>query len=102
VLLLSKGLLTRPWCLLEIREAMRLQKPIVLLELKGPGQSFSFDDAIAMLEDMENNLPPLNPWAIGELQAHMEGEPLSQLQQTVKQALEIGRATRVPRLNING
>ena len=33
----TKGILTRPWCLLEIREAMKLQKPIVLLELKGPG-----------------------------------------------------------------
>jgi len=102
VLMLSKGLLTRPWCLLEIREAVRLQKPIVLLHLKGPGQSFSFDDAFALLDDLETNLPPLNPWAIGELRPHLGGDSLRQLQVTVRHALEVGRAAMVPHLNING
>ena len=130
VLLLSRGLLTRPWCtqrrvkirtlsniscsshyeampcmagLLEIRQAMRKQKPIVLLELTGPGHSFSFDDAYAMLRDLENKLPPLNPWAIDELRKHLDaGETLVDLQQTVLSAIEIGRSSRVPHLNING
>ena len=103
VLLLSHGLLTRPWCLLEIREAMRKQKPIVLLKLTGPGHGFSFDDAIEMLEDLENKLPPLNPWAIDELRKHLDaGETLVDLQQTVLRAIEIGRSSRVPHLNING
>jgi len=102
VLLLSKGLLTRPWCLLEIREAMRLQKPIVLLALAGPGQSFSFDDAFALVSDLESNLPPLNPWGLDELRTHLDNEPLSELQDTVRKALEMGRAAGVTRLNING
>jgi len=102
VLLLTKGLLARPWCLLEVREAVRLQKPIVLLELKGPGQSFSFDDAFALLSDLESNLPPLNPWAIGELRAQLKEEPLSELQETVREALEMGRAAGVLHFNING
>ena len=89
--------------LLEIRQAMRKQKPIVLLELTGPGHSFSFDDAYAMLRDLENKLPPLNPWAIDELRKHHDaGETLVDLQQTVLGAIEIGRSSRVPHLNING
>jgi len=99
VLLLSQGVLTRPWCLLEIREAVRLQKPIVLLELKGPGQSFSFDAAFELMSDLESNLPP---WAVDELCAHLKEEPLSELQDTLRKALETGRAAGVPHFNING
>jgi hypothetical protein len=99
VLLLSKGVLARPWCLLEIREAVRLQKPIVLLELKGPGQSFSFDVAFALLSDLESNLPP---WVLDELRTHLNGEPLSELQDTLRKALETGHAAGVPHFNING
>ena len=64
VLLLSEGVLTRPWCLLEVREAAQMGKPIVLLELKG--KRFSFDDAFALLADLENELPSRNPEAIDE------------------------------------
>ena len=103
VLLLSKSLLTRPWCLLEIREAMRKHKPIVLLELTGPGHGFSFDEAFAMLKDIEANLPPLNPYAIDELRKHLDaGETLIDLQDIVLRAIAIGRSSRVPHLNING
>ena len=81
---------------------MRLKKPIVLLELKGPGQSFSFDNATALLSDIEQRMPALNPWCIPELRTHLKNEPLSTLQETVMQALQIGRAARVNQLNING
>jgi len=102
LLLLSNSVLARPFCLLEIREAMRLKKPIVLLELKGPGQSFSFDAAFALISDLESNLPRLNPSAVGELKAHLKKEPLSELQVTVQKALEMGRAAGVSHFNING
>jgi len=102
VLLLSKNLLTRPWCLLEIREAARLQKPIVLLELQGPGQSFSFDAAFELMSDLESNLPQFNPSAIDDLRAHLNGEPLSKLQDIVSKALEMGRVGGHLHLNING
>jgi hypothetical protein len=102
VILLSQSVLARPWCLLEIREAVRLQKPIVLLELKGPGRSFSFEAAVYLLSDLESHLPPLNPTALDELRAHMNGAPLNELQDTVRQALETSRAVGVPHLNING
>jgi len=99
LLLLSKGVLARPWCLLEIREAVCLQKPIVLLELKGPSHSFNFDAAFALMNDLESSLPPR---AVGELRAHLKGEPLSELQDTVRNALEIGHTAGVLHFNING
>lgn len=71
VLLLSKGLLSRPWVLLEINHAVSLKKPIVLLELRGPGQTFSFDDALAMLDDLETSLSMLNSTAVDELHARL-------------------------------
>jgi hypothetical protein len=87
--------------LLEICEAERLQKPIVVLELKGPGKQFSFEKAFALLADLESNLRALNPMAIVELQAHSQ-QPLSEMQETVRKILETARARGVPHLNING
>ena len=114
-MLLSKGVLTRPWCLLEIHTAARLKKPTVLLELRGGCEPFSFEEAFALLEDLEDRLPPLNPVAIGELHAPLQREgslcggagslrgearPLVELQETVRQVLEAGRAGMV-HLTIN-
>ena len=91
-------------CLLEIREAAKIGKPIVLLELQDKG--FSFDDALYMLDDLERELPLRNPDALDELRAHLgRDESLLDLQQTVKRALEGAMAEhsgRVPRLNIQG
>jgi len=102
VLMLTPGLLTRPWCLLEIRRAMRESKPIVLLELKGPGRHFSFEEAFALMSNLQKNMPPRNPWCIDELYAHLGDESLTSLQTTVKHALDIGRASKVCQLNIDG
>lgn len=106
VLLLSEGLLTRPWCLLEIREAMRLKKPIVLLHLKGPAHGvFSFDDALAMLSDLEGEMPRRNEGCLDELRAHLDnGETIHSLGQTIVAALEMGRSVTSQQLelDING
>ena len=75
---------------------MRLEKSIVLLQLKGPGQRFSFDDAFALLSDLENNMPSRNPYCLADLSAHLGDESLSTLQQTVIRALEKGRAAEGP------
>ena len=104
VLLLTHGLFTRPWCLLEIRRAMRERKPIVLLELTGPSQpTFSYDSTLELLRDLEHKLPPINPSAIDELRKHLDPtETLYNLQETVLRAFELGRSSQVLHLNING
>jgi hypothetical protein len=125
VILLSKGLLTRsvhhinlvmriteciarvccdgrrPWCLLEICEAMRMKKPIILLQLQGPGKEFSFDDAFVLLSNLKATLHELNPPAIVELRTHAK-QSLVELQETVRQALEMAQAKGVSHMNVNG
>jgi hypothetical protein len=78
-----------------------LRKPIVLLELKGAGQEFSFEDAFGLLSDLKTNLRTLNPSALVELNAHSQ-MPLSELQEAVKQAVEVSLWSRVRPFNING
>ena len=104
MLLLTHGLFTRPWCLLEIRRAVRKRKPIVLLELTGPSQpTFSYDNALELLHNLEHKLPTLNPSAIDELRKHLgPSETLYNLQETVLRAFELGRSSQVLHLNING
>ena len=79
-----------------------MNKPIVLLELTGPGQYFSFDEAFALVSDLENEMPSRNQYCLPELVKHLKGESLSSMQETLKGALEIGRAARVQQFNING
>ena len=99
VLLLTEGVLTRPWCLLEIHEAKLHRKPIVLLSIKG--KRFAFDDAFEMLRDLEGTLPALNPYAIDELRAHIGSLTLSELGDSVREALETARTRSVRTLNLN-
>jgi hypothetical protein len=59
VLLLTKSLLTRPWCLVEIYTALVSNIPIVpvLLKLSNkPGDEYCFTKARRMLEDLQNFL----------------------------------------------
>jgi hypothetical protein len=100
-----------PWCLLEICEAMRLNKPIVLLKLKGAGRDYSLDEAFELLDDLEINLRELNPAGIAELRAQAK-QSLEEVATTVRQALiqalvrasctSVWHGNNVPNLNING
>ena len=83
---------------------MDSQKPIVLLQLTGPGQHFSFDDAYALIGDLEGQMPARNPYCVDELRHHLGGMTLTAFQQILRAALEQGRAAseRIPHLNING
>ena len=63
LLICTPGVLTRPWCLLEVKEAMEQRKPIVLLKLTSPdGRRFSFEETHEMLDDLEGRMPALNPY----------------------------------------
>ena len=56
VLLQTRDVLTRPWVLLELFEAIRLNIPIVTLHVAGSG--YDFDAARAFLADLERQLAP--------------------------------------------
>lgn len=44
VLLLTKGVLTRPWCLIEIVTAIQLQIPVLPVQIVKPGAEFHYPD----------------------------------------------------------
>ena len=100
MLLLSEGLLTRPWCLLEINEAMKQQRPVVLLNLKG--RRFSFEGAHTLLADIEREMPKHNADCLGALRAHLGGQSLDELARAVVAALAKGAEQKVVLLDMNG
>lgn len=66
VLLCTKGLLTRPWCLLELYEARRYGIPVIPVVMSGRG--FSMKEASHFLRNLETELERENPGAIGVIQ----------------------------------
>jgi len=44
-LLLTEGVLTRPWCLIEVVMANQFDVPVIPIEVKKPGVNFQFPDA---------------------------------------------------------
>ena len=68
VLLLTKAVLTRPWCLLELLTAIDAGVPIVGVTLVGKG--YDFDEAAHFLTHLDTRLEPTTPGATGALAAH--------------------------------
>ena len=62
VLLQTKGLLTRPWCLLEIHTAINAGVPIVAINVKG-GHPYDYAASAAFLERLDTQLDAANPGA---------------------------------------
>ena len=67
VLMNTRGVLTRPWCLLEIYEATKAGLPVVVVNMVGG--SYPHDDQWVreLLSHLETRLPELNPLALPEV-----------------------------------
>lgn len=74
VLLATKGVLTRPWCLLELLEAAQHRIPVVHLQLAKGG--FSFEEAYYLLDHFEEEMEFLNPTGLAFLRQRL-GEDLT-------------------------
>lgn len=70
LLVQTKSVLTRPWCLLEIFEAVRLSIPIVTVLIDGGG--YDFAEAAHFLQNLEAELELANPGALKELRERLE------------------------------
>eukprot|EP00947_MAST-08B_sp_MAST-8B-sp1_P004339 g4339.t1 len=68
LLIQSKGLLTRPWCLLEIYAAIRAKVPIVTINVRG-ANAYDFADGVKMLTHLDTMLDERNPGASAVLAA---------------------------------
>ena len=85
VLLATKGVLTRPWCLLEILESHRKGIPIIPIGLSG----LTWDPQAMreFVEDMEGRLSRSDPPALELLHEHL-GDDLSELQTAVNEVID--------------
>ena len=70
VILATKGVFTRPWCLMEMWEAATHQVPIVLFPVVGGG--FELADAVHLLSDLATQMPARNPTCLAEVMEHVE------------------------------
>jgi len=84
LVLATKGVFTRPWCLIEILEASRIGIPIVMLTLSNGG--FVFDDARNYIQKLEETMRELNPSGLVMLQKQL-GTDLTFLKAACIQAL---------------
>ena len=69
MLLQTAGVLTRPYCIIELVNAIEHGIPIVGVSMGGRSE-YRFDEAADLLQNLETRLPGLNPEAGELLHAH--------------------------------
>lgn len=88
VLLASRSVLTRPWCLLELWEASLAAIPVVVLDVHA---GFDRADARHLLMNLESELEARNPGALAEVESHVlsKGATLDELSQALLTLLDL-------------
>ena len=81
VLLATKSVLHRPWCLLEIHEAVTSSIPVVVISVAGGG--FDFTEATTFIHSLEEELDRVNPGASDEIYRYLGGASLSSVEPSV-------------------
>jgi len=84
VLLATPGVLSRPWCLLELLETVRMQLPVVVVHMSKRG--FCMDTAKQFVSNLEEEMTRVNPAGLRFLHERL-GSDLSELRQACLQVL---------------
>ena len=79
VILATKGVLTRPWCLMEMWEAARHQIPIVLFPVVGGG--FDLADTKHLLSNLEVEMEMRNQYCMPEVMAHLRKQGVTDVRE---------------------
>ena len=79
VILVTRGVFTRPWCLMEMWEAAVHQVPIVLFPVVGKG--FELADTVKLLGNLEVEMQGLNPTCMAEVMAHVAKQGVSDVRE---------------------
>jgi len=85
IMILTDGVLTRPWCLLELFEAKTRAIPIVLLNVVGG--NFDLTKMKAFITDLEGEMGHANPAGLELMEQELHPTPLSTLKDTVLDVL---------------
>ena len=65
MVLATARVLHRPWCLLEIHEAVKSSIPVLIVQVAGGG--FDFTEATGFISSLEHELEQVNPGAVDEI-----------------------------------
>jgi hypothetical protein len=84
LMLATQGILTRPWCLIELFEATQKQIPIVIVQMANSG--FSFEQARSFVTNFEEEMADFNPSGL-ELLREQLGDDLTELKEACMGAL---------------
>jgi len=90
VLVATKGVLTRPWCLLELLESKRKNVPVIPIGLTGA--TWDASEMRAYVNDMEARLRTTDEPALELLQEHL-GSDLSELQTAILEVIDTWQDT---------
>ena len=85
LVLATKGYITRPWCLLEIVHATRLNTPVLLIDIKNGG--FDAKEMKKYVDNIEEMMGAENPDGLELLREHL-GQDLSELQEACTRMLD--------------
>ena len=94
LVLATKLVFSRPWCLLEMNHASTIGTPVLLIEIKGGG--FAVGDAAEYVANLESEMGRDNPEGLEMLKEHL-GDDLKPMQDKVGKILEVHRAVDVER-----
>mmetsp|Transcript_27319 Transcript_27319/g.55000 ORF Transcript_27319/g.55000 Transcript_27319/m.55000 type:complete len:485 (-) Transcript_27319:453-1907(-) len=86
VILGSKHVLSRPWCLLEMFEAVQKGIPVVLVLMKG--NPLDIDEAFKFIDTLETSLDKVNPGAYQQLVTYVGSKRMRLLKATLRSMLE--------------
>jgi len=88
LLLLSRAVLTRPWCLLEVFFARTHSIPICPVALIAPNSDFSWDDMIEYVTHLPERMGRENPAGLLILETELGSTPVRELQDGVLSVLK--------------
>jgi len=92
VLLATGGVLTRPWCLLELLETKRKRIPVIIVTMANSG--FTFDGARLFIEDFEAEMARVNPPGLDFLTQRF-GSDMDEIKEAVEKALESNESAQL-------
>jgi hypothetical protein len=90
VLLGTPGVLTRPWCIVELYSAHARGIPVVLLQIAR--RELDLDDAARLIDDLETELDRRNPNAFAEVTRRLSGAPLDEVKAALRSVLHLDTA----------
>ena len=97
-ILATKGVFTRPWCLMEMWEAAVKRVPIVLFPVVRGG--WTLEDTVTLLSDLQGQMQVRNPGCVPEVMEHVHKQGVTSVREV--EDLLLAHLGLVPTLKRSG